>query len=178
MYLNLSEYRMNPEIDALRKRLAAEGVFVGDYDFHWDCEFDGMCDRVGSDYWRDVLRTEIAAWRENRPNDDARMWPDGVCPAGPRRILAAVSGRRIVGFTGPVGLQRSGRGWFTGICTDPEFEHRGIATVLFNLLMQAFAEEGAQFSTLFTGTENRAQRIYLRAGMRPVRQFTLMSLSL
>ena len=50
--------------------------------------------------------------------------------------------------------------------------------MLFNLLMQAFAEEGAQFSTLFTGTENRAQRIYLRAGMRPVRQFTLMSLSL
>ena len=23
-----------------------------------------MCDRVGSDYWRDVLRTEIAAWEQ------------------------------------------------------------------------------------------------------------------
>ena len=67
-----------------------------------------------------------------------------------------------------------GRGWFCGIFTDPEYERRGIATVLFNLLMQEFIAEGATFSTLFTGVENHAQRIYLRTGFRVVRKFSIM----
>ena len=175
MYIDLARYRMPPGIAALREQLAAEGVATGVYDPALNCGFDAMCDRVGSDYWRDALRTEIAAHREGRPNDDPRFWPDGVRPAGPRPILAAVYGDRIVGFTGPVDRQRSGRGWFTGICTDPEFGGRGIATVLFNLLMEAFVARGAAFSTLFTGTENHAQRIYRNAGMEVVRAFTLMS---
>ena len=93
-------------------------------------------------------------------------------------LLTAVHGSRIVAFTGPVDLQSSGRGWFTGICTDPAYEGRGIATVLFHLLMDAFMREGATFTTLFTGVENHAQKIYLRAGLRPVREFHLMTLSL
>ena len=178
MYIDLAEYRMPEKITALRARLAGEGIYTGPYDAALRCDFDGMCDRVGSDYWRDVLRTETEAHLLNAPNADARMWPDGVCPAGPRTILAAVAEGRIVGFTGPVDKQKSGRGWFTGICTDPLYERRGIATVLFNLLMQAFVEEGAAFSTLFTGVENHAQKIYLNAGMRPVRRFSIMSIDL
>jgi len=178
MYLNLAEYRMPEGVAALRARLDSESIHTGPYDHRLGCGFDGMCDRVGSDYWRDVLRTEIAAWQANEPNADSRMWADGLRPAGPRTILAAVHGDQIVGFTGPVDRQKSGRGWFTGICTDPLFERRGIATVLFNLLMQAFVEEGAQFSTLFTGADNHAQKIYRNAGMRPVRQFSIMSIDL
>ena len=178
MYINLADYRMPEGVAALRDRLAAEGVYTGPYDAGQRCDFDGMCDRVGSDYWRDVLRTETAAWLAGEPNADARMWADGIRPAGPRTILAAMTEGHIVGFTGPVDRQRSGRGWFTGICTDPLYERRGIATVLFNLLMQAFVEEGAAFSTLFTGTDNHAQKIYRNAGMRPVRQFSIMTLDL
>jgi hypothetical protein len=47
--------------------------------------------------------------------------------------------------------------------------------VLFNLLMEAFVREGAQFSTLFTGFESHARKVYEGAGMRPARQFHLMS---
>ena len=175
MYLPLAGWRISPRIGELRQRLAEQGIEAGPYDAGLDCDFDRMCDRVGSDYWRDVLRTEIAAWKAGEPNADARFWADGVRPRDPRTLLTAVHDRYIVGFTGPVDRQRSGRGWFTGICTDPEYGQRGIATVLFSLLMQAFAEEGAAFSTLFTGTENPAQKIYLAAGMRPVRSFTLMT---
>ena len=178
MYINLADYRMPEGIAALRAKLESEGIHTGPYDATLLCEFDGMCDRVGSDYWRDVLRTETAAHLANRPNDDERFWPDGVKPAGPRVILAAVTEGKIVGFTGPVDKQKSGRGWFTGICTDPLFERRGIATVLFNLLMQAFVAEGAAFYTLFTGCDNHAQRLYRAAGMRPVRQFSIMTTEL
>ena len=155
MYLNLAEYEKKPEVEARREALKEEGIIAGLYDPAQRAEFDGMCDRVGSEYWRQVLREETA--KEN-----------------PRPILAAVCDGHIVGFTGPVDRQENGRGWFTGICTDPLFEKRGIAGVLFNDLMGEFIKVGAAYSTLFTGTENHAQRLYLKTGFRPARYFAIM----
>ena len=175
MYIDLARYHCPSNVGEIRARLRAEGIYTGPYDADWNCGFDRMCDGVGSDYWRDVLRTEIAAWKEGKPNPDPRFWADGIPPKAPRTLLTAVHNGEIVGFTGPVDLQNSGRGWFTDICTDPAYERRGIATVLFNLLMEAFVQEGAQFSTLFTGFESHARKVYEGAGMRPARQFHLMS---
>ena len=174
MYRDLSAWTPSPDAAAERERLRAEGIETGPYDPSLDCDFDQMCTNVGSEYWRDVLRTEIAAWKSGTPNDDPRFWADGTPPRGPRTLLTAVHGRRIVGFTGPVDLQQSGRGWFTGICTDPAYERRGIATVLFDLLLQEFVREGASFCSLFTGWESHARKIYEKAGLRPVRRFDLM----
>lgn len=178
MYRPLEGYAFPAAAGRIRDRLAGEGIYTGPYDPAWACSYDGMCTRVGSEYWRDVLRTETEALRTGLPNTDSRFWPDGVRPSGPRTLLTAVHEDRIVAFTGPVDLQRSGRGWFTGICTDPLYERRGIATVLFGLLMQAFVAEGATFTTLFTGETNHAQKIYLRAGLRPIRTFAKMELPL
>lgn len=155
MYLDLAAYEKKPEVEERRAALAREGITAGLYDVTQRAEFDGMCDRVGSEYWRQVLREETA--KEN-----------------PRPILAAVTGGHMVGFTGPVDRQENGRGWFTGICTDPLYEKRGIAGVLFNDLMGAFIRIGAAYSTLFTGTENHAQRLYLKTGFRPARYFAIM----
>ncbi|MBR3794471.1 MAG: GNAT family N-acetyltransferase [Clostridia bacterium] len=155
MYLNLAEYVKKPEVEEKRAALLQQGIAAGLYDPAQQAEFDGMCDRVGSEYWRQVLREETA--KEN-----------------PRPILAAVADGHIVGFTGPVDRQENGRGWFTGICTDPLYEKRGIAGVLFNDLMGEFIKVGAAYSTLFTGTENHAQRLYLKTGFRPARYFAIM----
>jgi len=159
MYLNLAQYHPAEEIEKKRAVLREEGIEAGLYDPALGCEFDGMCDRVGSEYWRKVLQDETSA-----PN--------------PRPILAAVTDGHIVGFTGPVDRQPNGRGWFTGICTDPLYEKRGIASVLFNDLMGEFIKVGAEYSTLFTGTENHAQRLYLKTGFRPARHFAIMNKSL
>lgn len=155
MYLNLAEYEKKPDVEMRRAALAAGGIEAGLYDVTRQAEFDRMCDRVGSEYWRQVLREEMAK-------------------AHPRPILAAVCDGHMVGFTGPVDRQENGRGWFTGICTDPLYEKRGIATVLFNDLMDAFIQVGAAYTTLFTGTENHAQRLYLKTGFRPARYFSIM----
>ncbi|MBR0463360.1 MAG: GNAT family N-acetyltransferase [Clostridia bacterium] len=159
MYLNLNDYVKSSEISEKQKALSAAGIRTGRYDVALRYDFDRMCDRVGSEYWRSVLREETA--KEN-----------------PRPILAATCDGHIVGFTGPVDVEPSGRGWFTGICTDPEYERRGIGTVLFNLLMEEFIAVGARFSTLYTGEQNWAQKIYRRAGFRPVRRFAVMSKAL
>ena len=41
--------------------------------------------------------------------------------------------------------------------------------------MQEFIKVGADFSTLFTGEENWAQKVYRRAGFDVVRTFSYMS---
>ena len=155
MYLNLSGFKPSPEIEEKRARLSAQGITAGLYNPALHADFDGMCDRVGSEYWRQVLREETAKDQ-------------------PRPILAAVHEGKMVGFTGPVDRQENGRGWFTGICTDPLYEKRGIAAVLFSDLMGQFVRVGAAYSTLFTGTENHAQRLYRRTGFAPARHFTIM----
>ena len=174
LYLDLRQYQPLEGLEQIRARLLSEGIATGRYDASLNYDYDRLCDRVHSEYWREVLRTELACWREGRPNTDPRFIPDGRIPAGPRPLLVATNEKHIVAFTGPVDLQASGRGWFCGICTDPEYEKRGIASVLFHLLMQEFRAEGAAFSTIFTGETNHAQRIYLRAGFRIVRTFALM----
>ena len=155
LYMNLKDYKWDPKLDEMIAKLNAEGIHVGRWQMGMGEECDGMCDRVGSEYWRQVLREETA--KEN-----------------PRPILAAVTDGHIVGFTGPVDRQENGRGWFTGICTDPLYEKRGIAGVLFNDLMGEFIKVGAAYSTLFTGTENHAQRLYLKTGCQPARYFAIM----
>ena len=155
MYLNLASYRPMEELKERILKLQEEGITVGRYDPSLGYDFDRMCDRVHSELWRTVLKNETAA-------------------AHPRPILAATVPGYLVGFTGPVDVQSSGRGWFTGICTDPCFEKRGIATALFHLLMQAFIEAGASFSTLYTGDTNHARRIYERAGFSVVKRFLVM----
>ena len=175
MYQDLSGYKWNEKLDEMMEKLAAEGIRVGRWEIGLGEDYNGMCDRVGSEYWRNVLKCEIAAWHAGKPNEDPELWPDGVKPAGPRPLLTATKGDQIVGFTGPVDLQKSGRGWFTGICTDPDFEGRGIASVLFNLLMREFVDEGAKFCSLFTGLDNHAQKIYKRAGLDVVAHFAVLS---
>ena len=174
MYMDLKEYAWPENMTAARERLLGEGIYTGRYDPKLAYEFDGMCDRVGSEYWRSVLKNETEAWLRSEPPQDPELWPDGIRPAGPRPILAATFENHIVGFTGPVDKQKSGRGWFTGICVDPNFGRRSIGEVLFHLLMQEFVDEGAAFTTLFTGTENHAQKIYLRAGLKVVCRFAVM----
>ena len=174
MYVDLSTYEWNPALDGVIEQLKADGIYVGVWQPGMGEEYDGMCDRVGSEYWRNVLRQEIAAWHEDRPNSDPDHWVDGLKPEGPRPILVAMKDGHIIGFTGPVGRQQSGRGWFTGICVDPEYGGKGIGTILFNMLMAAFQKEGAAFSSLFTGTTNHAQKIYRRAGFAPHARWAVM----
>lgn len=175
MYLNLKDYIPWEGMHEKQETLLKQGIYTGRYDASLDYDYDRICDRVGSDYWREVIRSETNCWKKNCPNTDVRFIPNGTkVPPGPRPMLVATHDRHIVGFTGPVDLQASGRGWFCGIFTDPEYEHRGIAPILFHLLMEEFIAEGAAFSTLFTGEDNRAQHIYLRTGFRVVRRFAIM----
>ena len=110
MYLDLSKFQWDPALDAKITALDAEGIRVGRWTPDCGTEHDRLCDHVGSEYWRHVLDTELEAWQKNEPNADPSLWPDGRRPAGPRPLLTATTGGHIVAYTGPVDLQKSGRG--------------------------------------------------------------------
>lgn len=123
------------ELRRAQAELEAQGIRVGKWTPDQSDSFDTLCDHVGSEYWRHVLSSELQAHRTGRPNADPALWPDGIEPAGPRTLLTAVADGRIVGFTGPIAVQQNGRGWFTGICVDPDYGCRGIGRLLFRLLL-------------------------------------------
>lgn len=174
MYRALEGYVLSEEMLKKQCLLSQEGIVTGRYDPAMGCDYDQMCDRVGSEYWRSSIRAELAAWKTGVPNQVPEFWADGLRPARPRIMLTATYDGHIIGFTGPIDKQKSGRGWFTGICTDPAWGGRGIASVLFALLLSEFVAEGATFCTLFTGQQNHAQKIYAHAGMHVVRRFSVM----
>lgn len=89
-------------------------------------------------------------------------------------VLVAAKGGRVVGFAGPTVRQENGRGYFTGIGVSPAHEGHGLGTVLFFRLCEGLRRVGADYMSLYTGEDNPAKRIYLKAGFRPVKQFAVM----
>ncbi len=154
-HLDLSGFRMSEKTAAKREELTQRGIFTGYYDPGKHTGFDELFDDLGSGDWRKGIMDNLAQEK-----------PDPV-------IVAADHGK-ICGFTGPIRAQESGRGFFVGIGTHSQYRGGGIMSVLFELLLEGFKTAGAQFSTLFTGVENPARKIYERTGFTAVRNWAVM----
>ena len=84
----------------------------------------------------------------------------------------------ILGWTGPIRTQPSGRGYFAGIGVHPKTQGRGLGKSLFCHLCDESRKNGAQFMTFFTGKDNPARNIYLSAGFKIVQSFAVMEKTL
>jgi hypothetical protein len=123
MYLALKDYRWPEALTRKQEELLGQGIRTGATTVAGR-RVRRHVRRVGSEYWRSVLRSELAAWEENRPNDNPEFWPDGVTP-GPRTLLTATVDGHIVGLYGPRGQAEKRPGLVYGICTDPLYSGRG-----------------------------------------------------
>lgn len=59
----------------------------------------------------------------------------------------------------------------SGVCTDSDYRHRGIVTNLLKLSLERAKESGASNSSLYTGLDIPAHRIYTRLGFIDVATF-------
>jgi ribosomal protein S18 acetylase RimI-like enzyme len=92
----------------------------------------------------------------------------------PLPLLVALDNNVVIGFTGPLAVSDSGRGYFAGIGILSEYQGRKIGKYLFHNLCFNLKTMGATYMTLFTGENNRAKYIYLKAGFQIVsRQMTM-----
>ena len=92
----------------------------------------------------------------------------------PKPFLCANENGRMVGWTGAIWNENSGRGHFDGIIVDEDIRGAGLGKALFCLLCYQSKLNGAEYMTFFTGLDNPARYIYLGAGFKIAQSFADM----
>jgi ribosomal protein S18 acetylase RimI-like enzyme len=153
MYLDLSQFSLPADILEKEKRAEAQGYRVEWFDGRRHTELTGMLTALANPAWENEL-TRCA--EEEIP------------------FLVAAHQGRAAGFAGPVVREPSGRGYFAGIGVHPEDEGKGLGSILFFRLCDAFRGIETEYMSLFTGETNPALRIYQKAGFRTAKQFGVL----
>lgn len=156
MYLPLKDFELGEEYREKERKLHGFGIEVEFYDPAKHHGFEELFDRLGGEVWRATIAQNQAKEK-------------------PLPVLIASDHGKIVGFAGPIDRQESGRGWFNGIATHPDYGRKGIAFILFHRLMAEFKHIGADFSTLFTDDKNPAARLYENAGFYTAKKWAVMA---
>jgi GNAT superfamily N-acetyltransferase len=155
-YLPLSDYRFPADIERRIECLAEDGLRITRYNPARHRGLDELFDDLGNDEWRGIIMENLARGEDADP------------------VLIVEHDGRACGFTGPIRVQPSGRGYFAGIGVHSDYRKRGAGKVLFAALCMELKGIGASFMTLFTGETNPARGIYEAAGFRIVRTWADM----
>lgn len=153
MYLDLECFSITEEILEKEKSAQALGYEVAIYDGQRHHDVEEMLKDLNNPLWE----KEIMECTQK----------------GVPFVIAAYNGK-AVGFAGPLIRQPSGRGYFAGIGVNINHEGRGLGSILFFRLCQEFKNIGTSYMSLYTGKENPAKKIYLKAGFRVVQEFAVM----
>lgn len=153
MYLNLSEFNIPDAIHDKEKKAHLLGYEVTLFDGERHNGISEMLSALENPLWEKEVSSSI---KDNVPV-----------------VIAAIDGK-TVGFAGPIIKQKSGRGYFAGIGVVKEHEGHGLGSILFYKLCEEEKKAGAEYMSLYTGTENPAGRIYNQAGFKTVQQFAIM----
>ncbi len=153
MHLDLRDFAVPQWVEEKAARMALAGDTVALYDPAVHRGLGEMADSLGNPEWSAVI-----------PRAGALGQP----------LLVGLHGSRCAGFAGPIRREETGRGWFSGIGVAPEFERRGLGTLLFYRLLEQEQAAGARYMSLFTGQDNPAIEIYKGAGFRIRRTFGVM----
>ena len=153
LHYDLAEHTTPEWVVEKEKAMAQKGYTVARYDARCHKGLEEMVESLNNTMWS----AEIPA--AGRAGMD---------------LLVALKDDVCAGFTGPVYPEETGRGYLAGIAVAPQYERNGLGTLLFYRLLQREREVGAKYISIFTGVNNHARFIYLNAGFRIVRTFSLM----
>lgn len=154
-HCNLGKYVLNEKVISIIETLKEKDITIEQYDKSKHFGFDELFDDLKNELWR----KEILAEAEK----------DNASP-----VIIVNHRGKICGFTGPLRVQPSGRGYFAGIGVHSAYGGMGIGTALFSKLCEGLGNEGAAFMTLFTGETNPARKMYERAGFEIVKTWSVM----
>lgn len=155
MYLELSKFEMGEKYIKKLQELKEKGITIEYYSKDKHHGFDDLFDDLKNELWRKEIKDNLAL---------SRSFP----------VIVAADKGHICGFTGPIEVEQSGRGKFSGIGVDSKHQGGGIGKLLFFMLCGGFKKEGASFMSLFTGETNNARRMYKDAGFNVVKTWAVM----
>jgi len=107
---------------------------------------------------KDVLA--LKEFNQKLNHQDWNQVIDNVVCGDSRPLLVAWHQQKIVGFTGPLHVEPSKRGYFSGIHVLDEARGLGLGKSLFHQLCYELKNMQASYMTFFTGRTNPAQHIY------------------
>lgn len=154
-HLDISDFELPEKIIKRNKENLEKGYSIGFYEHGKHYGFDELFKALNHPNWFQVVKNNIA---KDTPN----------------KMLVVLKDNQILGWTGPLYVQESGRGYFAGIGVHPNTQGLGLGTSLFNELILQSKLNGAKFMTLFTGANNPARNIYLKAGFKLVKSFSIL----
>jgi ribosomal protein S18 acetylase RimI-like enzyme len=152
-YKDLKDYQFEPEMNLLIDDLQTKDITITYYDSKKHHGFNELFDDLKNPYWRDEITKAI---QHDEP------------------VLIAEHQGEILGFTGPLRVQPSLRGYFAGIGVHSKTRGLGVGKVLFASLCYELKQRGAHYMTLFTGETNPARKIYEREGFKIVKTWADM----
>jgi len=152
-YRKLASYELTPEIKNKIAELKSKGIEITYYDPEKHYGFTELFDDLGNELWRETIIGNVES------------------PGGGDPVLIVSDNGKIVGFTGPLRVQPSKRGYFAGIGVHSDYRKLGAGKVLFASLCQGLKDMGADYMTLFTGETNPARRMYEANGFEIVKSW-------
>jgi ribosomal protein S18 acetylase RimI-like enzyme len=155
-YLDITKYSIPQKVTDTEARNEKEGYTITIYDEKLHHGFKELFKELNNPGWYQAVQYNLA---KEKPDPMLIVQKDG----------------EILGWTGPMYTQESGRGYFAGIGVHPKTQGLGLGKALFCHLVNESRKNGAKFMTLFTGAENLARNIYLYAGFKIVQSFAVMS---
>ncbi|MFD0959934.1 GNAT family N-acetyltransferase [Paenibacillus chungangensis] len=153
MYMELDGYEVPDSAHAKEKRAEDAGYSVALYNPAYHSGVGEMLVALGNPLWSKDIADSAAG--------------------GVPFLIAAQRGE-AVGFAGPLIRSENGRGYFAGIGVMQEHEGRGLGSLLFFRLCEAFRHIGADYMSIYTGSTNPAIGIYEKAGFETVKEFAVM----
>jgi len=153
--LDITTYELPQKVLDSKARNAQLGYNITIYDPNKHHGFAELFDALKNPGWYEAVKNNLRLEK-------------------PHPMLIVEKEGRILGWTGPMYPQESGRGYFAGIGVHPEVQGHGLGKALFCELVYQSKLYGAKFMTFFTGLDNLARNIYLYAGFKIVQSFAIM----
>lgn len=154
-HLPLAEYELPQKVVDMMKVNNEKGYTVEVYDPEKHYGIDEFCEAIDNPGFARSIQYNLK--REK-----------------PLPFLVAAKEGRVVGWTGAMYTEPTGRGHLDGICVHPETRGTGLGKALFCYLCDYLKKDGSSYMTFFTGLDNPARKIYLYAGFKIAQSFADM----
>ena len=154
-HLDLCDYELSPSIKKILEDNEKEGIKIELYDPNVHYGIDDFYKELNIWAFESVIRSNLELEK-------------------PFPFLVVAKDNKIVGWTGAMWNEASGRGHFDGIAILDSVRGKGLGKALFSLLALYNKKGGAKFMTFYTGLNNHARYIYMGAGFKIIQSFALM----
>lgn len=154
-HLPLAEYEMPEKVVKQMEENKKRGLTVEVYDANKHYGIEEFCEVINNPGFAASIRNNLK--REQ-----------------PRPFLVAAHDNKVVGWTGAMYTEETGRGHLDGIVVDPNERGGGLGKGLFCNLCYWLKNNGSSYMTFFTGLDNPARYIYLSAGFKIAQSFADM----